>query len=306
MKTSLLPFLAVFAITLAGCGAQSADDVAAPSGASGASAADSSVADSSVAASDAAAQSAPVPGGSSPAGGGKAGALGAGAQSVSTTQRKIIYTATVDLVVENLTAGQNKLTQLVKANRGYIAQTDVGGNSGEQRTGSWKVRVPVDNYEAFMAGAAKLGELQSINSSSQDVTAEFYDVAARIKNKGVEEQRLIELLKKATGKLSEILQVEKELSRVRGEIEQLQGRIRVLSDLSSLTTITLTLREIKDYVPPAPPSFSTEIARQFRASLGVMRAAGKGLVLFGAALAPWLPFVLVGLGIWRHFGRKTK
>ena len=73
---------------------------------------------------------------------------------------------------------------------------------------------------------------------------------ARIKNKQVEEQRLQDLLKKATGKLSEILQVEKELSRVRGEIEQLQGRIRVLANLSSLTTITLTMREIKDYVPP--------------------------------------------------------
>ena len=98
-------------------------------------------------------------------------------QAVSQTPRKIIYTATVDLVVENLNIGQTKLVNLVKANQGYIADTNVGGNSGQQRTGSWKVRVPVDNYEAFMAGAAKLGELQSVNSSSQDVTAEFYDVA---------------------------------------------------------------------------------------------------------------------------------
>ena len=302
MKISLCPFWAVLAALLAGCGAQSVDDSAAPASASSASAATSGAATGI-----AERESSDVSAGAPAAGGGKTpGAVGAAAQTVSTTQRKIIYTATVDLVVENLTAGQSKLTQLVKANQGYIAETNVGGNSGEQRTGSWKVRVPVGNYEAFMAGAAKLGELQSINSSSQDVTAEFYDVAARIKNKQVEEQRLIELLKKATGKLSEILHVEKELSRVRGEIEQLQGRIRVLTNLSSLTTITLTLREIKDYVPPAPPSFRTEIARQFRASLGVMRAAGTGLVLFGAALAPWLPFALIALGAWRYFGRKTK
>ena len=112
---------------------------------------------------------------------GKGNSVGANAQAVSKTKRVIIYTATVDLVVENLTNGQNKLTQLVKANGGYIAQTDVGGASGSQRTGSWKVRVPVEKYEAFMAGAQRLGELQSINSSSQDVTAEFYDVSARIK-----------------------------------------------------------------------------------------------------------------------------
>ena len=235
---------------------------------------------------------------------GKAGAVGAGAQTVSQTQRKIIYTATVDLVVENLTAGQTQLTQLVKANDGYIAETNVGGASGEQRTGSWKVRVPVEKYEAFMAGAQRLGELQTINARSQDVTAEYYDVAARIKNKQVEEARLQELLRRATGKLSEILQVEKELSRVRGEIEQLQGRIRVLSNLSSLTTITITLREIKDYAPPAPPTFATEIARQFDGSLSVMRALGKGLVLIGAALLPWLPFALLGFFGWRLWRRK--
>ena len=237
---------------------------------------------------------------------GKAGAVGAGAQSVSQTQRKIIYTATVDLVVENLTSGQTKLTQLVKANDGYIAETNVGGASGEQRTGSWKVRVPVEKYEAFMAGAQRLGELQTINARSQDVTAEYYDVAARIKNKQVEEARLQELLRRATGKLSEILQVEKELSRVRGEIEGLQGRIRVLSNLSSLTTITITMLEIKDYVPPAPPTFATEIARQFHGSLGVMRAVGKSLVLIGAALLPWLPLALIGFFGWKWVSRRNK
>ena len=267
---------ALFLITLAGCGA--------PSDGGGDSVASSAQAIAG-AASDESQAGAPK---------GKVSSVGANGQAVSQTKRVIIYTATVDLVVENLTAGQNKLTQLVKANGGYIAETKVGGESGSQRTGSWKVRVPVEKYEAFMAGAQRLGELQTINSNSQDVTAEFYDVSARIKNKRVEEARLQDLLRRATGKLSEVLQVEKELSRVRGEIEQLQGRIRVLSDLSSLTTVTISMREIKDYVPPAPPTFATEIARQFSGSIAIMKGVGKGLVLLGAALLPWLPFVLLG------------
>lgn len=277
------------AVLLSGCGA--------PQGAGGTSDADVSA---SAASGAAEAPSDAEKGKGAPA------SVGASGQSVAESQRKIIYTATVDLVVENLTNGQTKLLSLVKANKGYVAETNVGGASGSQRTGTWKVRVPVENYEAFMAGAARLGELQSSNSSSQDVTAEYYDVAARIKNKQVEEARLQELLKRATGKLSEILQVEKELSRVRGEIEQLQGRIRVLASLSSLTTITISMREIKDYVPPAPPTFSTEIARQFNGSLSVMRAAGKGLVLLSAALLPWLPLGLIGFFGWRFFRRKGK
>ncbi len=282
---------ALFLLLLAGCGAQE----------SGAPASDSA-ASSAEMSSDVAAPAQAEAGKQK----GKGNSVGANAQAVSKTKRVIIYTATVDLVVENLTSGQNKLMQLVKANDGYIAETNVGGESGEQRTGSWKVRVPVEKYEAFMAGAQRLGELQTINSSSQDVTAEFYDVAARIKNKQVEEARLQDLLRRATGKLSEVLQVEKELSRVRGEIEQLQGRIRVLSDLSSLTTVTISMREIKDYVPPAPPTFATEIARQFSGSIGVMKSVGKGLVLLGAALLPWLPLALLGFFGWRFFRRKNK
>ncbi len=286
----LLPMCGLCAILLSGCGAHS--DFAPATSESDVSAS----AASGAAEAPAAAQK----------GKGAPGSVGASGQAVAPTQRKIIYTATVDLVVENLTQGQTKLLNLVKANKGYVAETNVGGASGEQRTGKWKVRVPVENYEAFMTGAARLGELQSSNSSSQDVTAEYYDVAARIKNKQVEEARLQELLKRATGKLSEILQVEKELSRVRGEVEQLQGRIRVLASLSSLTTITISMREIKDYIPPAPPTFGTEIGRQFNGSLSVMRAAGKGLVLLGAALLPWLPFALVGFFGWRFWRRKNK
>ena len=287
----ILSLCGLCAVLLSGCGAQNLSDSA--TSASDVSA--SAVSGSAEVPSDA------QKGKSAP------NSVGASGQAVAPTQRKIIYTATVDLVVENLTQGQTKLLNLVKANKGYISETNVGGASGEQRTGIWKVRVPVENYEAFMAGAARLGELQSSNSSSQDVTAEYYDVAARIKNKQVEEARLQELLKRATGKLSEILQVEKELSRVRGEIEQLQGRIRVLSNLSSLTTITISMREIKDYVPPAPPTFSTEIARQFNGSLSVMRASGKGLVLLGAALLPWLPLGLLGFFGWKWArSRKRK
>ena len=235
-----------------------------------------------------------------PAGNAKSSSIGAVVQAVSTTPRKIIYTAQVDLVVENLGTSQGKLTRLVKDNSGYIAETNIGGTSGERRSGTWKVRIPVEHYEAFMAGATKLGELRTIQANSQDVTAEYYDVAARIANKQVEEKRLQELLKKATGKLSEILQVERELSRVRGEIEQLQGRIRVLSNLSSLTTVTLTLNEIKDYVPPAAPSFRTKIARVFGDSLKSLSQFCQGLVLFVAGIVPWLPLIaMVGFPIWR-------
>ncbi len=296
-------------LALAGCGGRESSDSDSASPAGSASSAEGA---SSAAAGNGA------PGGSSSgsSSGGSAGtATGAGAvaalaQAASSVPRKIVYTAEVDLVVENLSTAQEKLARLVRASKGYISDTSIGGESGSKRSGTWKVRVPVENYEAFMAGATRLGELQSTHATSQDVTAEYYDVAARIANKQIEEQRLQHHLEVSTGKLSEILQVERELSRVRGEIEEMQGRIRVLANLSSLTTVTLTLNEIKNYVPPAPPSFGTQVTRQFAGSLDGLREAGKGLVLLVVALAPWLVVLgalgLIGRVAWRWGHRLRK
>ena len=86
---------------------------------------------------------------------------------------------------------------------------------------------------------------QKNTTDSQDVTEEYYDVEARIKNKRVEEERLLKHLEQSTGKLEDILKVEKEISRVRGEIERQQGRLQYLDKLSALTTVTITLHERK-------------------------------------------------------------
>ena len=90
----------------------------------------------------------------------------------------------------------------------------------------WKIRVPVDQFESFVQKVVALGELERTLRTSQDVTEEYYDIEARIKNKKVEEERLLKHLEKSTGKLEEILAVEREISRVRGEVERLQGRLQ--------------------------------------------------------------------------------
>ena len=228
-------------------------------------------------------------------------------KAAATVPRKIIYNATVDLVSDNFSTAQQSLLQLVKTHRGYLSETNITGTAGAPRSGSWKVRIPAEQFESFMAAVSKLGELQTTHTDSQDVTAEFYDLQTRISNKQVEEKRLIEHLKKSTGKLSEILQVEKELSRVRGEIEQMQGRLRLLANLTSLTTVTVSIREVKDYVAPKPATFGTQIARTFSESLQQLGGFGKGLVLLAVALLPWIVVLLIGaVPLWLLVRHQTK
>jgi len=209
--------------------------------------------------------------------------------------RKIIYHGQVDLVTDDLDALEKKLTALIDAQHGYVADSNINGSKGTTRRGTWKVRIPAEGYAPFVKAAAALGELVQLKTDSQDVSAEYYDVEARVAAKKVEEARLLKHLEETAGKLEDILNVERELSRVRSEIEQMQGRLRMLTNLSTLATVDVSASEIQNYVPPQAPTLNTRIARTFAGSVENLTNFGVAILLFLVALAPWLPFALLGL-----------
>jgi hypothetical protein len=231
-------------------------------------------------------------------GGGESAQPGAGPTSVvpPAVSRKIIYDAQVDLVVDSVDPVARKVANFVQEARGYIAEQNVTGSPGSLRSMRWKIRVPVEQFDSFVESIVSLGELERNNRTSQDVSEQYYDIEARIKNKRVEEQTLNKILQERSGKLEDVLKIEIELSRVRGEIEQFQGKIRVLESLSSLATVTLNIRERDKYEPPPPvvANFSTQIARAWDGSVKSLVDMGKSLVLWIVTWALWIPFWLVG------------
>lgn len=207
--------------------------------------------------------------------------------------RKIVYNARITLVVENVVKLGEKVAKLVKESGGYISQSDESSYTSTQRQASWTVRVPVEKFDSFMASVGKMGELEQNHIDTQDVTQEYYDVEARIANKQQEEKRLQKHLDDSTGKLEDILAVERELTRVRGEIEQMQGRIRYLANVSAMCTVTISGSEVRNYKPPIRPTFATQISRTFQGSIDHLIGFGKAIVLFAVAVIPWLPLVLI-------------
>ncbi|QDV39086.1 DUF4349 domain-containing protein [Tautonia plasticadhaerens] len=218
----------------------------------------------------------------------------AAAEAAEGISRKIIYDAQIDLLVEDLDPVAGRVVGLVEGHGGYIAEQDLSGSPGSRRSARWTLRVPVERFEDLVQGLLRLGELERNRRTSQDVSEQFYDIEARVRNKEVEESTLLEILEERGGKLEDVLKVEVELSRVRGEIEQLEGRLRVLDSLSSLATITLGIRERDDYepTPPVSPSFRTKVAREWASSIDALVSLGESLVLLAVGLAPWLPLIL--------------
>jgi hypothetical protein len=212
-------------------------------------------------------------------------------------QRQIIYTARLNLIVEEFDGIPEMVEKLASGHSGFIADSTLEGSSGSPRSGTWTIRVPVRQYGTFLDAAKTLGEFQSLTTESQEVTAEYYDVKARIANKQLQEKRLLELLEKGTGKLEDILAVEDQLARVREEVERMQGRMRVLKDLTAFSTITLSVNEIKGYQPPEAPTFGNRIARAWSGTLDALMSTGQNLVIGIVAVGPWLvilsiPFIL--------------
>jgi hypothetical protein len=209
---------------------------------------------------------------------------------------KIIRTGDVSLIVDNFDEAFARFKADVEAIKdAYIAKAEISGSTGSPRRGTWKVRIPTASFDKFMTQMAGLGVPDRNVIDSRDVTEEYYDVEARLRNKKAEEARLVKHLDTSTGKLEEILKVEHEISRVRGEIEQMEGRLRMIDNLSSLTTVSVTMQEIKNYVPAQAPTFSNRVARTFGNSTDALVNFGEGVVLFSVAVAPWLPLIAVAV-----------
>ena len=222
-------------------------------------------------------------------------------------ERKIIYTTTLQLRVVDLDAAAQRVQELVKQQKGYIASSDISGVSdyNYDRSARWVVRVPVANYRSFLDEAKAFGTVAQETSTAEDVTEQYLDVEAQIKNKRVEEERFIELLKNATAKLEDILAVEKELSRVRGEIEQAEGKKRYLENRTDFTTVTLQITQVIERNLDVKPSFGTRISRSFYNSVDLLWESIQNLAIALVGLAPWLPLIAIGCFIvWRLWKRS--
>jgi len=225
-------------------------------------------------------------------------------------KRKIIYTAELSVVVEDLTKAEDALLALLDKNQGIVARSSITGSTGEPRQGRWRLRVPVERLRPFLRGVLQLGVPEVNSTDSEDVTGRFYDLEATIKNYKAEEEALRKLLEKFTEKKDEWATLRRELRDLRGEIEKLQGEHKRLADLTALTTVNVTLREIKNYVPPEappPPTFGSTIKETFNDSLGALVAFGKGVVVVAVAVTPWLlPAALVLVPAWLALRRKVR
>ncbi len=165
--------------------------------------------------------------------------------------RKLIRNASVALEVAAFDPAVDALTAAAaQTGGGYVDTVNSSRQTNGKRRGTIVIKVLPDRLDAFLARLHDLGEVKSQNVSTADVTKEYFDTEARLRNARRMEDRLLKLLDEAKGKLSEVLQVEKELGRVREDIEKMQGELQLYDSLVRFATVTIDLFE-KDLQQPA-------------------------------------------------------
>jgi hypothetical protein len=167
-----------------------------------------------------------------------------------TANRKLIRNAQVELEIVSFDDAVQKITAFANEDRGYIATTSSEKQANGKLHGQVVVKVLPENLDRFLQKLRGLGELKNQTLGTEDITKAYFDTDARLKNARVMEQRLIDMLKKKSDDINDLLQVEKELGRVREQIEQMQGELKFWDSQVQFATVTISLAE-KDMEEPA-------------------------------------------------------
>jgi Domain of unknown function (DUF4349)/Putative zinc-finger len=155
----------------------------------------------------------------------------------------VVQTASLSIVAKNYDEANAAVQKLAAARGGYIEKLDAKAQSGDSRSLSVALRVPAKEMEGLLADLRKLGHVEEESKSNEEVSAEYVDLQARLKVAQATERRLVELLGARTGRLEDVLDVERELARVRSEVESMQGQSALMLHRVSYATVQVELSE---------------------------------------------------------------
>lgn len=182
---------------------------------------------------------------------------------------------------------------------GYVVNREADRSDATVTNVAMTIRVPAPKFESTLAELRRHGTVLSESATGRDVTEEFTDTDAQLKSKRRLEERLLHIVD-GSGSVKDMLEVENELTRVRTDIERLEGHSRLLANQASFATIQAT------FVSPAQPivheveSVGSRFANSFRTAGGVFVSVATGLIVGFGALGPVaLPAGALYL-IWRR------
>ncbi len=222
----------------------------------------------------------------------------AGQADAEVVERKIVTNVDMNVRVDDVDDAMEAVTNFVDTSGGYIVS--VSRTEDEVESFAFmSFRVPSNNLEAALSRVRNISErVENENRSSQDVTTEFVDIEARLGNLKSAEQQLTALFERS-GKVSDVLEVQRELINVRGQIESLQGRLNYLSQTTATSLVSVWFHPASSAAPISDPAWSpSETARGATRGLAAFGRWFTDVAITVAIFTPvWVPIVVIVLGV---------
>ena len=204
--------------------------------------------------------------------------------------KKVIKTGGLSYRVESTKEEYQRISKLLDQYDAYISSENE--NKGYDRINyNVSIKVPPQNFDVLIKEVTDGKKLDNRWVNTDDVTSRYYDLQSRIENKKKLEERYQEILKKAD-KISDILEVERNLNQVRSEIESLQGQFKLLNHQINYSTLDISFYELVPYEldQEQRPGFGTRL-------LNAMSAGWQGFQTFIVYLLALWPFGLLAFGV---------
>lgn len=204
--------------------------------------------------------------------------------------RLIVKNGSLSLVVKDVGNALVSIKTYAESNGGYVVESNTY-KSGSIPYGVIIVRIPAKIFEVGVGNVKSLGEVVSESIHGSDVTAEYVDLESQIKNLRASEQQFLEIMKRA-GSITEVLAVQNELTRVRGQIEGIQGRMKYLKESAEMSSLTVNLSTD----PSALPIVEND-SSQWKPVV-VVKDALRNLLEVGKGLVNMLIWIVIFIPVW--------
>jgi len=209
----------------------------------------------------------------------------------ATAGRFITYQVTMTVEVKEFDSAKDRLRQIVDAEGGYTAQASFVETPDQPRRANLVVRVPAARLATILNQIRVLGRVKEEHLNSEEVTEQVVDLEARLHNARATEQRLIAVLNTRTGRVTDILEVEREIARTRDNIERMEAQRQNLLRRVELATVTLTLaEELKAQLERAPFATAARLRNAFVDGYRNFVDSALGLTVFLVSYGPTLLF----------------
>ncbi len=224
------------------------------------------------------------------------------AAEAGSQRRYMVQRSYLTLEIADLEEAAETIKVGVEQIGGYLASRNFYDLGRERRRGEISLRVPAEKYSQVMLWLQEQGEVRNLEESAEDVTRQYIDLEARIGNLAAQEQRIRELLEKARD-IEDILQIEKELTRIRGDLESMQGEFKYLRERVTFSSIDISLVEKDPRESAVTGEFDTfgkELSKRFALNTNRAIKGLTGLALsFLSSLPLLIPLAAAVLILWK-------